>query len=116
MEVATRTVANLLERNVIMLAANGRHGGVGELEQCNAAGEDQERSDLKQAEQTSHRISMLGFRDAAMSPRRIDFVGSYVEEGDQRRHGHARHEDKGRALRNVICASAHTCRGEARAD
>jgi len=37
----------LLERKVIMLGRQWQHGGVGELEQGDTAGEDQERTDPK---------------------------------------------------------------------
>src|SRR3984957_15504961 len=47
---------------------------------------------------------------------RVNFLRPYLIEGEQRRHGHARREDKGRSVRNVISKSAHARRRDTRAD
>ena len=47
MEVATRMVANLARTQCHHARRQWQHGSIGELEQCDAAGEDQERADLK---------------------------------------------------------------------
>ena len=93
-----------------------QHGGIGEMEQQQAAGEDQKRPIVHQRSRLNRGFVDFAVRRRAVRPLGIDFVVGDRAQRDQRGHQQQHGDDEHGARGKQITAGAHGGRRQAVAD